>query len=213
MLARPGFARAVEEHLTEKYPHFLPRFPDAVRAKIVQNMLGRASLWGMSKQRPFNAYCEYMIAIAPNFDEEQEIRARLKADPSQIDDTVANLPSLVSDDAWVRAERNASAVPFFVEPRMLREPLEHQISQALMLIAADVLSPRDSGAALAWGRQAVSAYQLSGIQDAPLVLAFCFALYGPEPRWLTDSVGEGWSGRALLELARLRIALDFGRYV
>jgi hypothetical protein len=57
-LARQRFARRFQAALAQNYRHFLPRFPEAVQAAIVGNMLGRASLSGTYGQRALLAFCE-----------------------------------------------------------------------------------------------------------------------------------------------------------
>ena len=55
-------------------------------------MLGRASRWNISGQRALLAFCEFMIAVAANFDEQQEIQANLQQHEGARDHVVMALP-------------------------------------------------------------------------------------------------------------------------
>lgn len=78
--ARPAFLDRVRRRLVATYPLFLPCFPEAVQATITGYMLERAARWGLQQHAALWTWCTLMVSVAPNFDEEPTIRARLERD-------------------------------------------------------------------------------------------------------------------------------------
>lgn len=210
--ARPAFAEQVRVALAEKYPHFLPRFPDALQSRIVGNMLGRASLWGLNLQSALMAWCEFMIAVAANFDEEPEIRALLDQERPRLNLSIASLPDRVSEQAWARADAAGSVLPFFVPPAMMAESRAVRSAEAIRIVLADRPEAGLADRAVAAAEPVAADLGIAMFEDALLVTAACTAFYGSQAGWLDALRAEGWRGRALMEAMRLRLALDFGRY-
>jgi hypothetical protein len=216
--ARPLFARRVQTALAEKYSHFLPRFPEGIQTIIVGNMLGRASRWGINGQRALLAFCELMISVAANFDEQPEIRAELEQARGGRDATLLELPDRISGEAWTDAENNAATLPFYIRPAMADLPELERTAAAIPLVLHD----RPEAAAAAAAAQAAAALaarlQLQGAPDCQLVLAACSSFYGAgfdEGRtpWNAEIFGAGLPQRAIVNALRLRLALDFARFV
>jgi hypothetical protein len=211
--SRPGFARDLCVELADKYPHFLPRFPEAVQLRIVSNMLARASGWGLDRQDALTAYCEYMIVIAANFDEEPEIRHALQANRGDLNLLIPVLPEFVSEVAWDRAEAAGSSLPFFVNPRFDGQSLPQRSAEAVKVALFDRPEAQAPDAAVARAAAEAQARGLDRETDALLVLAACHSFYGAAPLWLDELARERWSSGAIIEAIRLRLALDSGRYL
>src|SRR3982750_2591933 len=176
--ARPLFARRVQAALADKYPHFLPRFPDAVQTVIVGNMLGRASRWSIHGQQALLAFCELMIAVAGNFDEQPEIRAVLEATKGARDHTLIDLPGLVRDDVWAKAASNASTLPFYIRPAMIGQVAAEQVAAALPVVLHDRPGAADAAAAVQTAQAVAGRLGLADDADSLLVIAACRSFYG-----------------------------------
>lgn len=216
--ARPLFARRVQAALADKYPHFLPRFPDPVQASIVANMLGRASRWSIAGQRALLAFCELMIAVAGNFDEEAEIRALLEAEQGNRDWVLLQLPGLVGEAGWAAARDRASTVPFYIRPAVIGQPAAEQVAAALGVVLYDRPEAAAAPAAVQAAEVLAGRFGFAGDADTLLVVAACRSFYGDvfdERRlaWAPDVFGAGLSQRAIANALRLRLALDFARFV
>jgi hypothetical protein len=216
--ARPLFARRAQAALAEKYPHFLPRFPEPVQASIVANMLGRASLWSINGQRGLLAFCELMIAVAANFDEQPEIRAALEAGQEGRDRAIHALPMQVPDAAWADASANASTLPFYIRPAMIGQPPADQVAAALPIVLHDRAEAASPAAAVQAAEAACVRLGLGGDADSVLVVAACRAFYGDAVdqkrlAWAPALLGGGLPARAKVNALRLRLALDFARFV
>ncbi len=213
--ARPAYVERLRVQLAETYPHLLPRFPDELGRRIVANMLGRASAWGLSRQRGFAMWCGWMIAIAPNFDEEPEINRALAALPEPRELGLSRLPSTVSPMAWDRAEAQSSVLPLFVPPMLAQAPMPDQLAAALPIV---LFGQPEAADPLPLARHAIEqagAMGLAGLADAPLVIAACLSFWGPQ--WTSLPWAEGLrrsrvGGRELLAALRCRLALEFGRF-
>lgn len=216
--ARPLFARRVQAALAQKYPHFLPRFPEAVQIAFVGNMLGRASRWNIPGQRALLAFCELMIAVAANFDEQPEINAALQQQEGARDHVVMALPDRVSKGGWAEAERNASTLPFYIGPRMIGQAETEQTAAALPLVLHDRAEAASAPAAVQAAETSAARFGLQGTPDALLVLAAGRSFYGDALdqgglAWVPEVFGAGLPAGAVVNALRLRLALDFGRFV
>lgn len=209
--ARPAFVAWVGETLADKYPHFLPRFPEAVRSRIVGNMLGRAAAWGVGRQRALLAWCELMIIVAANFDEAEPIKQVLERDGAQMDLLIPELPELISEDDWEKSAANGSSLPFFHVPGLAQDSLERRTSDAVRLVLGDRPEAAQPNAAVLQAQKAVASMKLASVPDALLVTVACRSFYGAGPAWLTSLLAERLPARAVVEAMRLRLALDFGR--
>jgi hypothetical protein len=216
--ARPLFARRVREALAERYPHFLPRFPEPVQALIVGNMLGRAARWSIHGQRALLAFCELMISIAANFDEHPEIRGVLEKEQGGRDRALLALPRQVSAAAWADARSNAVTVPFYLRPSTLAQPPAEQAAAAVALALYDRPEAHDATNAVQGAANAAAGLNLPVDADGLLVVTACRTFYGEafdERRlsWAPMIFGSGLDPRTVLHALRLRLALDFARFV
>ena len=216
--ARPLFAQRVQLALAEKYQHFLPRFPDHVQAAIVANMLGRAARWSIHGQQALVAFCELMIAVAADFDEQPEVRALLDAEKGGRDRVVLDLPEKVSEAAWAEAASNATTVPFYIRPALIGQAPAEQAAAAIALALHDRQEVASASAAVQQAESAAARLGLGGDADTLLVIAACRSFYGEafdERRlaWAPEIFNSGLSAKAMLNALRLRLALDFARFV
>ena len=216
--ARPLFARRAQAALAAKYPHFLPRFPDAVQAAIVANMLGRASLWSIHGQRGLLAFCELMIAVAGNFDEQPAIHAALESGPEGRDRAVVALPTLVPEEAWADASANATTLPFYIRPAVIGQAAPDQVAAALPVVLHDRPEAASPAAAVQAAEASCGRLGLVGDADSLLVVAACHAFYGDafdqkRLAWAPALFGGSLPPRAKINALRLRLALDFARFV
>lgn len=214
--ARPGFIARAHEALSESYPHLLPRFPEAIGLAIVANMLGRASIWGLTSQRALILWCDWMIVVAPNFDDEPEINYALAYSPEPLDNSILKLTYMADPGAWERADRRRSNLPLFTPPSARTMPLPDQIVAAIPVVLHDRPEAVDPVGAALDGTTAAQRLGLQDMTDAPLVLAACHSFWGTrffELPWARELIAERWAPPAFVEALRLRLALDHGRFV
>lgn len=217
--AEDVFIQSLKKALAEKYPHLLPSFPDAIQTKIVINMLDRAKSWGITWQSSLVIFSELMIAIAPNFDEEVEIRAILENNKKEINLIVKKITSHVSDKAWSKAEVTADDLPFFLTAQYLDKPLVKQIASAIQFVLWDKMAEIDHYQYAESACQYAVRLGLDGLNDAPLTLIAWRCLYGSNfnnPKvysWVNDIINNKHQPRELVSMLKFRIALDYGRVV
>jgi hypothetical protein len=216
--ARPLFGRRLQLALAEKYQHFLPRFPDRVQAAIVGNMLGRAARWSIHGQQALLAFCELMIAVAADFDEQPQVRALLDAEKGGRDRVVLDLPGRVGEEAWAEAAGNATTVPFYIGPALIGQAPAEQAAAAIALALHDRPEAANASAAVQSAAGAAAGLGLGADADSLLVVAACRSFYGEafdERRlaWAPEIFSSGLPAKAILNALRLRLALDFARFV
>jgi hypothetical protein len=216
--ARPLFARRVQLALADKYQHFLPRFPDHVQAAIVANMLGRAARWSINGQQALLAFCELMIAVAADFDEQPGIRALLDAEKGGRDQVVLDLPGKAGEDAWAEAAGNATTVPFYIRPGLIGQAAQEQATAAVVLALYDRPEAATASTAVQSAESAAAKLGLGADADSLLVVAACRSFYGEafadrRLAWAPEIFGSGLPAKAILNALRLKLALDFARFV
>lgn len=215
--AMPAFRERVRAALAQKYPHFLPRFPAPVQARIVGNMIGRAQVWGLSWQSSLLAFCEFMIGVAGNFDEQPQITAALQAVQTRGEQILGQMPFLLPHEAWTQAGAGASMLPFFIAPDLIRSPHPTQVAAAIAFVLFDRLP--EGSMAPAEAEAGLALAQRLGIDrhpDAGLVLGVCLILYGPDfpdrLAWTKPLVQLG-AAPAVVGALRQRVAQDHAKLV
>ena len=214
--ARPAFAVRVRKALAEKYPHFLPRFPETLQDVITGNMLNRAAMWGLRQQSALLAYCELMISVAANFDEEPEIRSVLEQAPEPKDFAIRALPQKVTKMAWTRAERRASNLAFFTPPALITAPVPDQTVAALPIALFDQPEVHNARAAVGAALGQAGELDMKHLPDAALVIAACRSFWGPgftAMSWMQAVLQRGPSPDMAIAAMRCRLAIDHGRFV
>lgn len=213
-MARPAFAARLREPLVETYPAILGRFPQHVQARIIANMLDRGRRWRIAGQAPLLAFCELMLKIAPNFDEEPELRALLERGYPTPDRALITLPDEGPEQAWERARRNRSVLGLFIPPELVGAPSLDQTVAALPLVLFDRPPQPSARTAVEQALPVVQAMGLRGLTDAPLVVCVCRAMWGVDflrQPWAMVLERERFPPELVLSALRLRLAQDFGR--
>jgi len=217
--AERKFVQQLQHSLAEKYPHLLPCFPDAIQNQIVINMINRAKSWGISWQSSLVIFAELMIAIAPNFDEQTEIRDALKSDTKQINQIMKTITDHVPETVWAKAEASADDLPLFLNADYLNASLIDQTISAIPLVLWDKMTDIDAQQYAKNAYQYANQLGLNGLNDAPLTLAVWRGLYGSEfknPKvypWVNDIMYNKGQPREILSMIKFRISLDHGRRV
>ncbi len=214
--ARPAFAARVRKALADKYPHFLPRFPEAMQAVITGNMLGRASLWGLRQQSALLGFCELMIQVAANFDEEPEIRAALDAAPEPKDFALRALPDRVGKAAWTRATQRASNLAFYVPPSLVAATNADQTVAALPIVLFDQPELHNARAAAGAALGQAGELNMKHLPDAGIVVAAARSFWGPgftALSWMGELQANRTAPGVMLQALRARLAIEFGRFV
>lgn len=214
--AMPGFRERMRRVLADAHPHFLPCFPHSVQQVIVGNMLDRAAMWRLGRQDSLHAYCTAMIAVAPNFDESPPIAARLREHGEQLDSVLADLIEGMPETIRRGAAKSGSNLPLFI-PAALRDRSEMERTVTAIPVAL-YDRPEAARAASAAGEAVpyVDALGLTSLPDALLVVAACRSFWGPRFQqlpWAARMQAEVWSPPARLALLRLRLAIEFGRFI
>ncbi|TGO02266.1 hypothetical protein PN36_27830, partial [Candidatus Thiomargarita nelsonii] len=142
--AEREFVQQLQHSLAEKYPNDLPCFPDAIQNQIVINMITRAKSWGITWQSSLVIFAELMIAIAPNFDEQTEIRDALKNDTKQVNQIMKTITDHVPETVWAKAEATADDLPLFLNADYLDASLIDQTISAIPLVLWDKMAEIDA---------------------------------------------------------------------
>ena len=213
--ARPAFLERVRQRLVATFPHFLPCFPNEAQARITGHMLERAAGWGLTHQSSLWAFCELMVSVAPNFDEEPAIRARLMQHGDALDFILPELGRTMPPHVRHNAQRFGSRMPLFVPHRLVDGAAPARIAAAIMTALHD--RPEAAAAAGAAAQASAEAERLGLTQDdAPLVVAACLSFWGPafaRRPWAATLWREPWSAAERLELLRFRLAASHRRFV
>ena len=157
-----------------------------------------------------------MIVVAPNFDDESEIHDALSRLDSPRDRGVLSINKAVSAQAWDRAVRRHSNLPFFVPPQLARASIAEQVTAAIPVALYD--RPEVSNAANETQKALALSAQLglTEILDSALVLCACRSFWGEgftQQSWFVDMLRERWAPATIVEAIRFRLALEFGRYI
>jgi len=217
--AERQFVRQVQHALAEKYPHVLPRFPEPIQERIVINMFDRAKRWGIDWQSSLAIFAELMLAIAPNFDEQPEIKEALESDTEQANQIIRTITRRVPDVVWSQAEATTDDLPLFLSADDLTLSLIDQTNSAISLVLWDKVSDIDTRQFAASGCQYAAQLGLDDIDDAPLTLIVWRCLYGSgfsNPMvysWVNDIMDKTRRPREIVSMIKFRIALDHGRLV
>jgi hypothetical protein len=217
--AERKFALQLQHALAKRYPYVLPCFPDAVQKQIVMNMINRAKSWGITWQSSLTIFAELMIVIAPNFDEQTEIRYALKSDRKQINQIMKTITYQVPEAAWSKAKATADDLPLFLSVNYFHTSLMNKTVSAMPLVLWDKIDKINTYQYTINAFQYANQLGLNGLNDAPLTLVVWRCLYGPKfnnPKvfsWVNDIINHKHQPRKILAMIKLRIALDHARRV
>lgn len=213
--ALPGFAEEVRAALADAYPHVLPCFPEPVQRQIVGHMLARARRWDLTHRDALYAYCATMVTVAPDFDTHPEIARTLEARRPVLTHEFAELVASLPEPIARAARRRGSTMPLFTAPESDGEPLERRLAAAIALALGDRPAAQRAPAAAAEAIALARELRLDA-PDAALVMAAAVAFWGPgvlRLPWFAELRAEGWGAAEQLALVRLRLSLDFGRFI
>lgn len=218
LVARAPFLAGLSTHLSRRKPGLLARFPPSARDALVRNMVARAERHGLTWKSTITLFCDLMQSVAPNFDRHPLIRKALIDGASDADVRFRSIFAEVPSDVWDEVARNRVDLPLFTDPEFDGRPLVERVAQAMPVVLWDHIAPGISAEAARWAMRAAANLRLDGLDDAPLAIAAMRVFYPsvstPErPDWLADIRDISRPAPVRLELLRLRIALDHGRWV
>jgi hypothetical protein len=206
----------VRRRLLATYPHFLPCFPEAIQSRITGHMLERAAAWGLQQQASLWTWCALMVSVAPNFDEEPTIRARLEQDRDELDHALAGLAKTMPPHIVKAARRIGSRLPLFTAARFDGAPPVERLAAAIPTALHDRPAARAPAQAAAEAGAGAARLGLEAVADGPLVVAACQSFWGPEftrLAWAATLWREPWSAAERVELLRVRLAAEHRRFV
>ncbi len=217
--AEHQFAQKLQHALAEKYPHMLSRFPDEIQLKIISNMIDRAKQWGIYWKSSLVIFAELMISIAPNFDQQADIKRVLESDKEQANQRIKAITEYVPDSAWSQAEANSDDLPYFLSAEFLNASLTDQTASAIPLVLWDKVADFDAHQYANSACQYANQLGFNDINDAPLTIVVWRSLYGTKFNdlevypWVTDIIDNQRPARERVAMLKFRIALDHGRMV
>jgi hypothetical protein len=213
------FAQKLQHALAGKYPHMLSRFPDGIQLKIVGNMIDRAKRWGIDWKSSLVIFAELMISIAPNFDQQADIKRVLESDKEQANQRIKAITEYVPDSAWSQAEANSDDLPYFLSAEFLNASLTDQTARAIPLVLWDKEAEFDPHQYATSACQYANQLGFNDINDAPLTIVVWRSLYGSkfnDPElypWASDILDNKRPAWERIAMLKFRIALDHGRMV
>lgn len=213
--ALPAFTEEVRDALADAYPHVLPCFPEPVQRAIVGHMLARARRWQLNHRDSLYSYCATMITVAPNFDTQPDIARAMQARGGTLTYEFAELAATLPEPLAKAARARLSTMPLFTAPELDDAPIETRVAEAIRLALGDRPAAQHPHEAAAAALQQARDLRLDAV-DAPLVTAAALAFWGPgfaRQPWFAELRGEGWSAAEQVELIRVRLALEQGRYI
>ena len=103
----------VAEAVKNSCPRRLDGYDDADAAAMVRTAIARARSHGLERAEDVAAFAAVMFEIAPNFDEQAEVKLVLADSKFAPSDRFAQLFERVSDDAWAEAEKRYDELVWF----------------------------------------------------------------------------------------------------
>lgn len=94
------------DHLQEESPESIDRIPPDSLREMVGNGVRRARTHNLSSLGNLTAFVSLMFEIAPNFDEQPDIKQRLEDERVPIEENFDRLFEPELDDAWQEAADN-----------------------------------------------------------------------------------------------------------
>ncbi len=109
------FIRFVMEHIRENHPHRVAECPEKLLEEMVRFGVERARTHGFERAEDLTAFIAVMFKIAPNFDEQTEIRQVLDDSKISINNKFEWLWNTTSDEAWEEAKKNCKTEIWFTK--------------------------------------------------------------------------------------------------
>ena len=107
------FVRFVMEHIREESPERVLGYADEYFEEMVRNGLARARSHGFREEEDLAAFVAIMFEIAPNFDEQPNIKKVLDDKTIPSDRRFEQLWGLTSNEDWEEAKRNSREEAWF----------------------------------------------------------------------------------------------------
>ncbi len=112
---RKVFIEFMVEYLQEESPGLIDRIePEALR-EMIANGLARGRSHGLKSAYVLASFISVMFSIAPNFDEQPDIRRALRDERVPEDQRMSQLFDTVPDRAWDEAEKQYDPNAWFPE--------------------------------------------------------------------------------------------------
>ncbi len=217
--ARAAFIVELRKRLAADFKHMLPSFPASVQDRIVANMAGRAARWGVDWQSSVHVFCELMMSVSGDFDDDADVRDILYHTERDVNEVVKELPYSIPEASWRRIGANALDLPFFTPSELIGAPLVRRVEAAIPIALHDLAAKSDPSVLARDSCGLAGKLGMADSEDAPLVLAACGLLYGADfhrPKnlaWTGDVFRPENDGRKKVAMLKLRIGIDHGRYV
>ena len=107
------FVRYVMKHIREESPERVLGYADDYFEEMVRNGLARARSHGFSEAEDLMAFVAVMFEIAPNFDEQPNIKKVLDDQAIPSEKRFEQLWELTSDEDWEEAADNCREEAWF----------------------------------------------------------------------------------------------------
>lgn len=221
--ANLDFRARLLEHLIERCPEFLPRFPIEQREQIVEYMVARVQATGAVWESSIAKLTEMMEVFAPNLLADRQVARLIAVDHPDIerlekfpvDRRVEHFHKFMSEEDWLRVVAARSELPLYTPPELDNAPLSDRIEFALPLVLWDRMPKERVAEYAAWGIKAADASGFAAHEDAALALVGWAVLYDREALqpWMNDIRDPVHPPSERLEMLRYRIMLDHGRRV
>lgn len=110
------FVEFLVEHVKDENYELEEKYDDETLREMVRNGLKRAKRHGFKTAEDLTAFVSIMFAIAPNFDEQPQIKAVLNDENFPPEARIERLWSPVTtEEAWEEAENNYNENAWFPE--------------------------------------------------------------------------------------------------
>src|SRR5215213_5083858 len=110
------FVECLVGHVREEFPEKTGERDDETLRAMVKGGIERAENHGFTTAEDITSFISIMFEIAPNFDEQPQIRAVLDDEKFAPEDRIERLWSpLVTDENWEEAENNYNENAWFPE--------------------------------------------------------------------------------------------------
>ncbi len=101
------FTEFLVDHVKEEHPDLSEKYDDDTLREMVKHGINRAKSHQLSTAEDLTAFISIMFEIAPNFDEQPQIRAVLDDKKFPPESRIERMwTDVVSEEAWQEAEDN-----------------------------------------------------------------------------------------------------------
>jgi hypothetical protein len=115
-----------------------------------------------------------------------------------------------------QVSQQSSNLPFFISPRLRYASVAERTAAAIPVALGDRSEATQPERAAATALGESTSLGLGGLLDGPLVVAACLSFWGAGLKrlpWLTELRAERRPPPEMLALLRVRLALEFGRFI